>query len=68
MAVKDWHPGQLAVVWAAVGVVEFFSHFLLMHSGVPDVLGYATVTVLWLVLPLGLLAITWTWFSGRPRN
>ncbi|HEX8696490.1 MAG TPA: hypothetical protein VF746_28990 [Longimicrobium sp.] len=65
MDVRDWHPGQLALLW----VVAVFGEWLLIRSilrphFVPNTLGYA---VLWLI-PIVLFVVTWRWFDARKQD
>ncbi len=71
LAIKDWHGGQLVVLWvgaflAAVIVV------MVLYFAVPE--GDPVWIVVWIVLaailttPVVLLVITWKWFGSKRQR
>ena len=66
MAVRDWHPGQLAVLWIAGGVAEFFMFVFLSDTNSEAV--RKALIYPFLVLPFVILGVTWVWFGSRPKR
>ena len=73
MAIKDWHGGQLIVLWIVLLLPVGFFVFLGMNAeylALPlNVVSFALV--LWgipVVIVLTGLAITFRWFGGRHKN
>jgi len=72
MAVDDWHPGQLVVVWVGGLLAEFLLvgfASALIDSG-KDFLDDAALLLFLLAvaLPFVLLWITWQWFGARQKR
>jgi len=59
MAIRDWHPGQLGVLWVG-GVGLDWMVCSLNDSPQENVL-------MTLIVGVPLLIITWKWFGGRNR-
>jgi hypothetical protein len=72
MALRNWHPGQLLVLW--VGGVLLWVWFYWREGQI--LLGNPTLMELPMVLrgavffgtPLALLVLTWVWFGARPAR
>ena len=73
MAIRDWHPGQLGVLWVGGAGVEWACYALgLWEANLPTLPTGAAVIVVLLALinvaiPIALLIVTWKWFGSRPR-
>ena len=68
MAIKDWHPGQLVIIWISglsLGGVVFGLGQI--TSTEYENLGIAIALAAVLGTPIALLVVTWKWFGGRPR-
>jgi membrane protein implicated in regulation of membrane protease activity len=59
MAVRNWHPGKLVLLW---GIWAFFVGSMYVTS---DSYDYDGVVLSAFVLLLPLATLTWRWFSGR---
>ncbi len=62
MAIREWHPGQLAVFWAG----GLFAEFVLYAVG-SEMQGM-WILAAFVALPFVLLAVTWIWFGGRKKG
>lgn len=60
MAIRDWHPGQLVVLW----VGGLFTEWVIWGLGSSGELPSMFLAV-FIGLPFALLAVTWIWFGGR---
>ena len=58
MAVKDWHPGKVVLMWAVYVAVLLY---LASYPGSDE-------AALWMLLVIIPFAITWRWFSGREKK
>ncbi len=75
MAIKDWHGGQLVILWVgaflAVAIALMVVYFVGTFS---DPVGIARIVILSIVLaailatPVVLLVITWKWFGGKRQG
>ena len=65
MAIRDWHPGQLGVLWVGGAGLEWV--FYSLSEDIGTALNIIIVIGL-IVIPLVLLIVTWKWFGGRPRS
>lgn len=66
MAIKNWHPGQLAVVWVAA----LFACWILYNESVgTGIFANAPPTGSeWIVIGIPAfvaLLVSWVWFKGR---
>ena len=59
MAVKDWHPGKLGLMWLGYLVLLWF-----LREWTHD----DEALVLWAFLAIPGAVITWRWFSAREKN
>ncbi len=68
MAVKDWHPGKIGLMWAAY----LFLLWVLLDPYTRIFGGYVRTRedslLLWTILTVPGLVITWRWFSGREKK
>jgi hypothetical protein len=78
MAIKDWHPGQLAILWLGgiailVPLVAYIreveSQYIILFPGqeAPPEYGLMTAYLAAFAIAVALLVITWWWFGGRSR-
>ena len=82
MAIRDWHPGQLGVLW--VGGIALDAAVYQSLSTIPvttrridppyinsqpvgDIL-LLFLSIMVFVIPLLLLILTWKWFGSRRRS
>ncbi len=61
MAVKDWHPGKIGLMWGVYLVLLWF----LWEMNPGDDEGAISF---WAVLAIPAFVITWRWFSGREKK
>jgi hypothetical protein len=63
VAIRDWHPGQLAVLW----IGGFFAAWVAyqFNIGGSRSVKWVTAFAFLVAIPVGLLVITWKWFGGR---
>jgi len=67
MAIKDWHGGQLVVLWGSgvvSGSIEFLVFYMVINEGGPDWIALIALAAL-LATPVVLLVVTWKWFGGK---
>ena len=75
MNVRDWHPGKIGLMWAGYT----FLLWLLWESYCFGVCGYGTLgygpvregeiaLLLWAVLAIPGVVITWRWLSAREKK
>jgi len=64
MAIRDWHPGKLLMLWAALVVWMAFLQPKLPQDD--ELRGWAWI--LWLVGLAAVFTVTWRWFTGRQRS
>jgi hypothetical protein len=62
MAIRHWHPGQVAVLW----IGGLFAEFLFW--ALSSTFRFRLAMLAFWVTPFVLLAITWRWFGTRPRG
>jgi hypothetical protein len=73
VAIRNWHPGQVVLLWIAAVLVEWplwlwltfiYSQSLILSTTGGTVIG---LIVLLLVagIPIPLFVVTWKWFGGR---
>jgi len=74
MAIRDWHSGQLVVLWVGGAFWEGVCYALgifeenverLSHLGVVIIGGLQLISI---VIPMILLIVTWKWFGNRPHQ
>ena len=63
MAVKDWHPGKIGLMWA----VYLFLLWYLLDPYTRIVRTREGALLLWTILTVPGLVITWRWFSAREK-
>lgn len=64
VSVRDWHPGQLAIVYAAGGLAES-----VVYAGGGGVSGASDLgLLLFLGIPVSVLVLTWKWFDARKAS
>ncbi len=74
MAIRDWHAGQLVVLWLGVILGSFFLVFLADLAISGDFSNVSAVELILAMLLLGSpliiagLVVTWKWFGGRPNK
>ena len=72
MAIRDWHWGQLLIMWLAYFLVLFIFSAVSEVSGLERRELPTWLRVLFLVLFLASLfvplLISWHWFAGQRRN
>ncbi len=70
LAIKDWHGGQLVVLWVGAFLACCIAAMVLYFS-VPE---GDPPWIVWIVLaailatPIVLLVITWKWFAGKRQR
>jgi hypothetical protein len=62
MAIRDWHPGKLVMVWGALVSWMIFVQPEL-NGDEEGVMGFV-----WFLGLVWAFAVTWQWFSGRQRS
>jgi hypothetical protein len=67
MAIKDWHWGQLIVLWAGALLVEMFAAGMSVSLDRHGPLWVVQAAMIY-ALPFVMLCITWVWFGARPRR
>ena len=72
MSIRQWHPGQLVVLWVAAVLIDVLIVLTLViaegpHTGRALFLARAAL-VTFLVIPFLMLIVTWRWFGGRARR
>jgi hypothetical protein len=67
VAVRDWHPGQVAVIWIGGALAEWVTLGLLRGGDLGDSAAPLLI-VLFFAIPLAVLVVTWIWFGSRPRS
>jgi len=74
MSLRDWHLGQLIVVWGGGIGLEWVLYWLMFEADIEPIpiipLRFAwamAILIGILALPLGLCMITWEWGRSRPR-
>ena len=69
MAIRDWHPGQLGVLWVGGAGVAWMCSWIVQHqkSGRAGEGGLFIASIGLLAIPVALLIITWKWFGSRNR-
>ena len=72
MAIRNWHPGKLIILWAWGTVfmgLAFVGLGRVNASGSPGqlLLGFALLGILF-GTPLFLSLLTWKWLSGRDKD
>lgn len=60
MAVRDWHVGQVAVLWVVAAVVT--------ASAWPWIQVDPVALAVLLVVDVPVLVLTWRWFGGQPKK
>lgn len=69
MAIRDWHGGQLVVIWAALvfaNFVLFIAAYYIRGPVVGPILGVAFLVAFIGGIPWGLV-LTWKWFGSRKK-
>ncbi len=75
MAIKDWHGGQLVILWVGAFLAAAIALMALYFVGTfSDPVGIAWIVIASIVLPailatpVVLLVITWKWFGGKRQG
>lgn len=67
MAIRQWHPGQLVVLWVAAacvdGLIALAFMVLIDRPASPRL--PLTLATIFIVIPFVMLVVTWRWFGGR---
>lgn len=70
MAVREWHPVKIVLMWAGVWLL-FFIFRSVSKTGWPNDRGIAKMEsgyfVIWLLLVIIVSALTWKWLSAREK-
>ncbi len=71
MAIKDWHGGQLVVLWVGAFLAAVIA-VMVIYFAVPEddppwmIVGIVLAAIL--ATPGVLLVITWKWFAGKRQR
>ena len=67
MAIRDWHVGQLCVLWVGGLLWEAVGYSLADSTcyTVPCLIIGGIIVLGVLLIPPALLVVTWKWFGGR---
>ncbi len=66
MAIREWHPGRIGLLWLAAALVTGFT-----CRALPQVNSEATASTLIVLAGVSLLlafVVSWIWFGGHQRR
>ncbi len=67
MPFKDWHGGQLLILWSVAvffGVIEFIAFFVIADEDGPAWI-LLLILAAFLLTPIVLWVVTWKWFGSK---